>query len=722
MWTLMLWVLLLLCNFSLAAPPAKPENISCILYHNRNLTCTWSPEKEISATKYIVTMTYSFGKRRRICNATSASCSFFPPYVLPPDICSIEVEAQNEDGKNKSDTTYWDLYSIMKTEPPEILSVKRILGMAQMVQIRWRTHEVFDPIPYLRYTLRFRTVNSTHWMEVGFGSYDHIYNLTGLQAFMEYAVVLRYRTNESSIWSNWSKEKMGMTEEEAPYGLELWRVLRPADTEGKRKVLLLWKKARGAPILEKTLGYNISYFPENNTNLTEVINSTNQHCELLLTGETHWVFVTSYNSLGTSPKAILRIPAVQENTFRCIEGMQARLAEDLLLVEWQSSAPKVNTWVVEWLLDSESEFPSLSWEPVSQAMNWTIKQDKLKPFSCYNISVYPILGDQVGEPYSIQAYAKEKAPSEGPKVTKVKNIGVKTVTVTWKEIPKSSRNGFINNYTIFYQAEGGKEFSKTVNSSILQCDLESLTRKTSYTVWVMASTRAGGFNGTVINFKTLSISVAEIIFITSLVGGGLLLLIIFTVTSALKKPDRLTHLCCPDVPNPAESSLATWRGDDIKDKSNKEEVDDSGNTDDRILKVCSVPADLIDKLVVNFENFLEVISTEEVAKGQENILGGEANEYVTSPSRPPCSPGKSLEEPLVITEITSRDSNNQCLEMVEEIYSQANEQLLSSGQSLGLDYLSEGVPNPYLKNSVTTREFLVHDNAHQETKPSAIMM
>lgn len=45
-----------------------------------------------------------------------------------------------------------------------------------------------------------------------------------------------------------------------------------------------------------------------------------------------------------------------------------------------------------------------------------------------------------------------------------------------------------------------------MNSSVLQYSLESLTRQTSYTVQVMASTRAGGANGTRINFKTLSIS------------------------------------------------------------------------------------------------------------------------------------------------------------------------------------------------------------------------
>lgn len=52
-----------------------------------------------------------------------------------------------------------------------------------------------------------------------------------------------------------------------------------------------------------------------------------------------------------------------------------------------------------------------------------------------------------------------KVPSSGP-VTKAENIGVKTVTIAWKEIPKSQRNGFISNYTIFYEAEDGKKFCK----------------------------------------------------------------------------------------------------------------------------------------------------------------------------------------------------------------------------------------------------------------------
>ncbi|XP_007970975.2 interleukin-31 receptor subunit alpha [Chlorocebus sabaeus] len=731
MWTWALWMFPLLCKFSLAALPAKPENISCVYYYRKNLTCTWSPGKETSFTQYTAKRTYAFGKKHDNCTTSSstsenrASCSFFLPRITIPDNYTIEVEAENADGVIKSDMTCWRLEDIAKTEPPEIFSVKPVLGIKRMIQIEWIKPELAPDSSDLKYELRFRTVNSTSWMEVNFAKNrkdtNQTYNLMGLQAFTEYVVALRCAVKESKFWSDWSQEKMGMTEEEAPCGLELWRVLKPTEVDGRRPVRLLWKKARGAPVLEKTLGYNIWYFPENNTNLTETVNTTNQQLELHLGGESYWVSMVSYNSLGKSPVTTLRIPAIQEKSFRCIEVMQACLAEDQLVVKWQSSALDVNTWMIEWFPDMDSEHPTLSWESVSQATNWTIQQDKLKPFWCYNISVYPMLHDKVGEPYSIQAYAKEGIPSKGPE-TKVENIGVKTVTITWKEIPKSERKGIICNYTIFYQAEGGKGFSKTVNSSILQYGLESLKRKTSYTVQVMASTSAGGINGTSINFKTLSFSVFEIILITSLIGGGLLILIILTVAYGLKKPNKLTHLCWPSVPNPAESSIATWRGDDFKDKLNLKESDDSVNTEDRILKPCSTPSDklVIDKLVVNFGNVLQEMFTDEARTGQENNLGGEKNEYVTHPFRPDCPLGKSFEELPVSPEIPPRKSQYLRSRMPEGTCLEAEEQLLASGQSLeslAPDHVWEAAaPNLYLKNSVTTREFLVSQKLPEHAK------
>ncbi|XP_037385258.1 interleukin-31 receptor subunit alpha [Talpa occidentalis] len=721
-----LWFLPLLSKFSLAVLPAKPENISCILYHRKNLTCNWHPEKEAKYTWYNVKRTYSYGKNNDNCTTNNSrsedhvSCSFHSR-ITPPDIYTIQVEAQNADGMIKSNTTNWSLETILKTEPPEISSVNPVLDIKRMVQIKWTR----PMVPYvLKYRLRFRTVNSTHWMNVDFKEESGevaMYNLTGLQAFTEYVVALQCVAEKSMFWSDWSQEKMGTTKEEAPHGLDLWRVLGPAQVDGKRLVRLLWKKARGTPVMEKTLGYTIWYFPENNTNLTETKNTTQQQLDVYLEGKAYWVFVISYNSLGKSPVATLRIPAINEKSFRCIEAVETCLTQDQVVVVWQSSTQEVDLWVIEWFPDEDPEPSTFSWESVYMARNWTLQQDKLKPFWCYNISVYPVLQDRVGEPYSIQAYIKEDIPLEGPKA-QVENIGIQTVTVTWKEIPKSRRRGFISNYTIFYQAEGGRRFSETVNSSILQYDLESLTRKTSYYVQVMASTVAGGTNSTTINFKTLSMSVLEIFLITSLVGGGLLVLIVLTVAYGLKRPNKLKHLCWPKVPNPAESSIATWHRDDFKNKLNLKEFDDSVNMEeDRILKPCSAPSDLIDKLVVNFENFLEV-STEKPSKGQENILG-EENEYVTSPYRPYCPLEKSFEEPLTSTEITPEKSQHLGSEMPGRTCSEAREQLLFSAQSLKPDHFCEQeTPNPYLKNSVTTREFLVSRNFQIKPKETGANM
>lgn len=55
-------------------------------------------------------------------------------------------------------------------------------------------------------------------MEVNFAKNrkdtNQTYNLMGLQAFTEYVVALRCAVKESKFWSDWSREKMGMTEEE----------------------------------------------------------------------------------------------------------------------------------------------------------------------------------------------------------------------------------------------------------------------------------------------------------------------------------------------------------------------------------------------------------------------------------------------------------------------------------------------------------------------------
>ncbi|XP_045695841.1 interleukin-31 receptor subunit alpha [Phyllostomus hastatus] len=719
MWAWALWLLPLLCRPTGAALPAKPENISCVYYYRRNFTCTWSPERGDNHTWYQVTRNRTLGKVIDSCNSTSegpASCSFFH-LVSYPETYTIRVQAQNADGTAESDVTVWDLGETLKVGPPVNLSVQPVPGVKRMLCVQWVRPTLAPLSVGLNYTLRFRANESDLWTEVSFEEVDggHGYNLTGLRAFTRYIVALRCVASESRFWSGWSQEVTGTTEEEAPFGLDVWRVLGPAQADGRRLVDLQWKKARGTPLLERTLGYLVRYFPENGAHLARTNDTTDQHLGLHLGREAYRVSVVSYNSLGQGPAATLRVPAVAEKPVPCIEAVQTHLAGDQLVVTWESSAPDVDTWAVEWLPDLESA--ALRWELVSGARNWTVQRARL-PFWCYNISVHPLLRDRVGEPYSTQVHFEQDAPSAGP-VAKVENIGVKTVTVTWKEVPKSQRNGLIRNYTIFYQAENGQGFSRTVEPGTLRYGLGSLARGTPYTLRVMASTRAGGTNGTRVNFRTLSVSVLEVCLITTLAGGGLLILTVLAVVYGFRRPNKLKRLCWPQVPNPAQSSLATWRWDGLQTKLPQKLFDDSVTAEGRALKPRPAPSDLIDKLVVNFGSFLEEVSSEESGKGRENILGGENNEYVTCPARPPCPPGRSPGGPPTAAEAapgkpqpggSGRQAGT----------GPGDSQPLPPAQGAGPARVpGEGVPNPYLKNSVTTREFLVSetlpDHGRRET-------
>lgn len=60
---------------------------------------------------------------------------------------------------------------------------------------------------------------------------------------------------------------------------------------------------------------------------------------------------------------------------QCIRDLEARLAEPLLVLTWQSTIPEVDTWVVEWFPETvPSEFSGLSWEAVSRVTHWTVER------------------------------------------------------------------------------------------------------------------------------------------------------------------------------------------------------------------------------------------------------------------------------------------------------------------------------------------------------------
>ncbi|NXL65685.1 IL31R protein, partial [Chordeiles acutipennis] len=328
-------------------------------------------------------------------------------------------------------------------------------------------------------------------------------NLTGLWDSTEYSVAIRCSSVVSIFWSEWSRGKTASTEEKAPSEkVDLWRVIESSHSAGSRSVHLMWKPLNSFPPSGRILGYKIQYFPENNAALKMTNTSTDKKITLLLNEEAYIVSITAYNSAGNSPEAILRIPSTDEETSQVIETVRTFTTNEEVVVEWIASKPEVTEYVVEWYEELETDPCGRSWQYVSHSTNWKTNRKNFKPFICYNISVYPLYGNKVADPYSIQAYVQEKKPSEGP-VADTGIPGKNEVTIKWTEISKDKRNGFIRNYTIFYKPEDGKELNETVNSDVLQYRLKSLQANTQYTVYIMASNEAGGTSGEPKTFKTL---------------------------------------------------------------------------------------------------------------------------------------------------------------------------------------------------------------------------
>ncbi|NWR63028.1 IL31R protein, partial [Bucorvus abyssinicus] len=329
------------------------------------------------------------------------------------------------------------------------------------------------------------------------------YNLTGLQDSTEYSVAVRCINLVSIFWSEWSKAKTAHTEDKAPSEkVDLWRVIESSNSAGSRFVHLLWKPLNSFPPSGRILGYKIQYFPENDAALKMTNFSTSKKISLLLNEEAYIVSVTAYNSAGNSPEAILRIPSTNEKTSQVIETVRTFTTNEEVVVEWTASEREVTEYVVEWYEELETDLFGRSWQYVSNSTSWKFNKKNFKPFICYNILVYPLYGNTVAAPYSIQTYIQEKKPSEGP-VADTGIPGKNEVTIKWAEISKDKRNGFISNYTIFYKPEDGKELNETVNSGVLQYRLKSLQANTQYTVYIMASNSAGGTSGEPKTFKTL---------------------------------------------------------------------------------------------------------------------------------------------------------------------------------------------------------------------------
>ncbi|XP_069483391.1 interleukin-31 receptor subunit alpha [Ambystoma mexicanum] len=680
--------------------PEVPKNISCIYFHEKNFTCTWDPGRDTD-----LQTNYSLVRKGptsvTTCQTTSNACSFLYPDLHFVYDYEVWVKAANALGEATSNVITMSTLYLVKTAPPEVISVNPIRGMKQMLKVDWKRPLLAPKDFPVKCIARCRKTNGNELVvspDVSM-SKDKLgtFTFSGLPHYTEYAIAVQCICTISQIWSDWSAEKTGRTEEIAPLKkVDLWRTIVSLQPNGDRSVHLKWKELQLAYAGE-ILGYRVKASRGNNASPSVMGIATEKEMTLNITGEAHWVSVIAYNAAGDSPEATLRIPAIGETPQKLIADVQTFSHNEQMVVRWKPSTMAVDGYVVEWFLDSDMLVGDVSWERISNSTGWTSRKGTFVPFKCYNISVFPLLDNMVGAPYYIQAYLTEGPPEYGPSV-KTENLGKHEVSLKWESLPKDKRRGFITNYTILYTANGGSTMSKIVSCDIVEYTLRSLQSSTLYNVYIAASTKAGETNGTSIHFRTLEIDEGDIVLISLAVLAGVIFVISFGITCFQKKR-KLKGLFWPDVPNPAGSTVAEWFED--------------------IPKMTT----LLQHARILPEENINVLDSLLPAENQTEVIGEQPKNYLDSAIQPQTCPyfkevdfGKAPSPLSYVT--TQKDYKSQVsLDPPREQLSESRRCLIQSSEDSESEnaagdevFLDETDFNPYLKNSVMTREFIFPGN------------
>ncbi|XP_048359622.1 interleukin-31 receptor subunit alpha isoform X2 [Sphaerodactylus townsendi] len=683
-------------------PPQRPENISCINYGGQNITCSWTFEKDTNIeTNYTIIGSKHPDLKDQFLNYTwrsknSSRLWNFSTKIFYPEFC-IQLKLENRLGKAESSCIPQRSEEILKLDPPPV-KVKKIPGVKKMLTVSWGG-DMEESKCQIRYrNLMQNDLKDTHI--VSNISLQNDFNLTNLWSFTEYAVAIRCIVHGSRFWSEWSREQKGITEEEAPSKeVDLWRVLGKCQPNGSRQIHLFWKQLKENESLGIIKGYRIRCFTQSNRSQACAENTTNKLVTVQLTEEAYLISVIAYNAAGDSPEAVLTIPSCSEESQDQprVVMLNASALNEQMIVEWKTD-PDIHSFVIEWYDVLETNASERSWQYVKNASSWIFQKGAFEQYKCYNISVYPVYKDEIKAPSSITTYFEEGRPSHGP-AAEVENIDKSEATIKWKEIEKASANGDIINYTIFYRPEGGKELGKTVNASLLQYRLKFLQANVKYTAHIMASTIAGGTNGSAVTFITNQLSVVEIIFINVFAVMVMLCLITFGLLWALKRR-MLKRIFWPKIPHPKLPEMIPGN----LEKQLKEPQSEENTVIPEIISILKV-GDHDKRQLLDFEDCLgQTKVTEEGAVCLHEASGSGGHEAI----KPLLQTPTTLGQQLVPAPVSQQPPLQRSEESLSEHCQKSNHSNEEKQDQPNTKEKTEF--NPYLRNSVHTREFLVGEN------------
>ncbi|XP_017683842.1 PREDICTED: granulocyte colony-stimulating factor receptor [Lepidothrix coronata] len=543
-------------------PPAKPLNLSCVLnLGDYGLTCQWEQGAD-SHLPTSVALKCAGSTAQAVTGCTPRGghnhCTVPRPLLQLYREMEIWVSVTNALGTAESEHLCIDPMDVAKLDPPTLRNIQSIPFQTDCVALAWEVARGTEHME-LQCELRYRAPEDPAWSLVtGIVGRAGTAQRCGFLFGTRYHFQLRCRRSSAlAFWSEWSPGRNYTTHEKAPSGkLDAWWGARPAGAGGQLEVQLRWKAPRRHEANGQVLGYRVTLSPRRRgRNPPTVCNTTHTECNFSAPTGTRRVYLSAYNAAGESAATEV---VLLERKGEPLAGLWAEPGDiSSLRVHWEAPPAPVAAYVLEWQrVTSEPGHCSACWQMERDgAATAALIQYGIEPFQRYNISLYPLYKDTVGMPIHTAAYSQQRAPSYAPKLH-LRSISKSEAELCWEPLPVEVQNGFITNYTIFWANSMADMASATVNPSLSSFVIRGLRPSTLYKVHIMASTAAGGTNGTSLTLVTTVLDDTEIQFLFLTLGLAFLLLILLLI--CFQKNERVKEQLWPSVPDPANSSLGKW--------------------------------------------------------------------------------------------------------------------------------------------------------------------
>ncbi|XP_030298929.1 interleukin-31 receptor subunit alpha isoform X2 [Sparus aurata] len=577
-WTCLLGAALILVSppaFSMATSrtaPRPPQLHRCEFHHRANVTCYWEAgdaDTRLYTLNVLRIPLFSNITTLFSCTTSDTSCTVQTESSVKFKFCiSVTAQGQSQDARATSRCQSGMIE--VKLPPVTVESVKPVRGRPRCLEVTWKRSVAFFPLSdyevttgELKSQIEFTSQGQfdVQVENVSVRNYSFLACPRNLRPDTSYTVRLRhsYRDANKSPWSLWSNACEGKTAEGAPSAApRFWRRVDRTEKDASRLVTLLWKPLPHSLANGRVLFYNVTC----RTEITRILNdrgscgdllNTSTSCSLRLPAGRWPCALTASTSAGTSPTAWIWLVGPSETETQLPMNITATpLSDSSLDVRWTAPADRATGgFVVEWFPVTDQTSSALHWERLNSSCRALVITEGVKPRERYVVSVKALHDEEVVGQTETVIYTRQGTPSAGPAV-KLEKISGSAVALSWDPVPVELLHGFIRSYVVSYST-GNRSENTSLPADTRLYSLENLSPG-AYNICVQAVTDAGAGAG---SSRYMHIA-SEDLSILMLALPPLMLTPLALVLIACVVKSTTKHKLCGYVPDPSNSSLASW--------------------------------------------------------------------------------------------------------------------------------------------------------------------